>query len=234
MLKLKLTTLDGLSADVAKEYKKEGDEYVLDTDVKFEDVTGLKNALAQEKQHRKQATEKVTTLEQEKATLEARAGSAGDLEKSWQKKLTDKEAEFKTQLTNRDAQLRAVLVDNTALQLAQEISTSPDLILPHIKARLTMEEVDGKMLTRVLDGEGKMSAASVGELKNEIVADKRFASIITASKASGGGAQGAKSGSSAGGKKYADMSEAERSTLYRENKPEFDRLRAEHKATPAA
>lgn len=230
MLKLKIdkTAHTALPADIQKEYKAEGDGFVLDTDVAFEDVTPLKNALAQEKEHRKKATEKVkeletnvATLTDEKEKLEARAKPAGDLEKSWQAKLEKLEAAAKERETALSKQLNTMLVDNVALQMATEISSAPELILPHIKARLAVEEQDGKMLTRVLDSEGKASALSVKELQAEMVASKQFAPIITASKASGGGAQGGKGG--AGGKAFKDMNEAERTELFRTNRPEFDR-----------
>lgn len=227
MLKLKLTTLEGLPADIAKEYKKDGDSYVLDTDVKYEDVTGLKSALDAEKRARKEATEKNTTYEEKISDLEKRAGSATDLEKSWQDKLTKKEQEFKQKLDAKDGQLREVLVDSEAIRIANEIAVpgGAELLLPHLTKRLTMEEVDGKMLVRVLDSEGKMTALSVKEFQSEVIADKKFASILVASKASGGGANGGQR--PAGGKTYKDMTEAERSELARTNRPEFDRQRGE-------
>jgi hypothetical protein len=41
---------------------------------------------------------------------------------------------------------------------------------------------------RILDGAGKVSAASLDDLKQEFVANKDFSSIIIGSKASGGNA----------------------------------------------
>lgn len=187
----------------------EGSEYVLDTDQKFEDVAPLKSALEHEKTHRKQATDKVKVLEDEVRVLTARAGSAGDLENSWKQKLDTANAEAKQREDALNGQLRTLLVDNVATTMAAEISTAPSLILPHIQKRLTIESVDGKMITRVLDKDGKASALSVNELKTEFLANKDFAPIITASKASGGGAAGGK-GAPAGGKQLKDMSEAEK------------------------
>ena len=229
MLKLKLTKdeFEKLSDDFKKEYKKEGKEgSILDTDVEFEDTTSLKNALKQEKEHRKEATTKVTQLEEKVSDLEARAGKPSDIEKSWEKKLTAKENEFKGQLDGLKGQLRTILVDNVATQLAAEISISPELVLPHIKSRLTIEESDGKHITRVLDSEGKASAMSVNELKSEFLANEKFAPIIRASSASGGGASGSGKGGSGGAKKFSEMSESEKVTLYRTDKAGYDRAKA--------
>jgi hypothetical protein len=234
MLKLKISKDDHgkLPADIQKEYKAEGEEFVLDTDVKFEDVTPLKNALAAEKDHRKKATEKVTQLEtqvaalnDEKEKLEARAKPASELEKSWQAKLEKTTTDLKAREDALRKQLNTLLVDNVAIGIANEVATSPELLLPHLKSRLTVEEVDGKFVTRVLDGEGKASALSVNELKQEVIANKQFAPIIKASNASGGGAHGGKGGAS--GKAFKDMSEAEKVTLFKTNRAEFDRLSAE-------
>jgi hypothetical protein len=74
--------------------------------------------------------------------------------------------------------------------MANEISVAPDLLLPHIKSRLTTELVDGEYVTRVLDREGKPSAHSIEELQKDVMQDKRYSAIIKGSKASGGGASG--------------------------------------------
>lgn len=227
MLKLKLAKIEGLPPDIAKEYKAAEDgTFVLDTDVQFEDVTPLKTALMHEKKARKEATEKVTLLEGEVETLTSRAGNAGDIEKSWQKKLEQAEQKAKVKQDALSQQLRTVLVDNVAQTIAGEISTAPELIVPHIQKRLTIDEQDGKMITRVLDGDGKASALSVNELKSEIIADKRFAPIITGSKASGGGANGGQP--PAGGKAFKEMNEAEKVALHRAVGPaKFKEMAAE-------
>jgi hypothetical protein len=237
MLKLKLdkTTHATLPLEIQKEYKADGDGFILDTDVVFEDTTGLKSALEKERKERKEAKERVGTLESEvsslvseKEKLELRAKPAGDLEKSWQAKLDKEKAEFKAKEEGLTGQLRGLLVDNVATQMAAEVSTAPGLIIPHIQKRLSIEQVDGKFITRVLDGEGKASALSVNELKSEFLANKDFAPIIKASNASGGGASGGKL--PPGGKAIKDMTEPEKVAAYRANPVAFDRQAAAENA----
>lgn len=238
MLKLKLdaTAHAALPDALKSEYKASADGFVLDTDVPVEDTTALKNALKAEKEHRLKATTKVTDLEatvatltDDNETLKLRGSKPTDLEKSYQDKLAKVTTESKQRADTLTGQIRKLLVDNVAQGLAGEISTVPELMLPHLKARLTIEEVDGQHITRVLDSEGKASASSVNDLKAEFLANKAFAPIIAASKASGGGASGSKT-PPPGGKAFKDMNEQEKTHLYHNNRPEFDRQHAEWKA----
>lgn len=235
MLKLKLTKDEhaALNDTIKPEYKADGEEFVLDTDVKFEDVTGLKSALQKQKDDRLAATTKVkdletqvTTLTEENTTLLARAKSPGDVEKSYQAKVAKMETDSKAEKERLTGQLRSILVDGVAKQIATEISTAPHLLEPHLKSRLSIEEVDGKFITRVLDAEGKASALSVNEFKEEILANKDYAPILTASKASGGGNTGKQLPPE--GKAFNKMSESELTALYHKvGKSEFDRLKAQ-------
>lgn len=233
MLKIKLDKAahSALPPEIQKEYKADGEGFILDTDTPFEDITALKAAVGHEKEQRRKATEKakeletsVASLTEQNDTLAARAKPAGELEKSWQQKLDKAATDAKARHDALTGQIQRLLVDNKAQEIASAISTAPEVILPHIKARLGIEEVDGVYHTRVLDDAGKVSADSLNELQQKFVADAKFASIITASKASGGGAAGGKP--VAGGKAFRDMSEAEKTTLFRSNKTEYDRLSA--------
>lgn len=227
MLKLELSTLDGLPADISKEYKaKAGGGFILDTDKIFEDVTPLKSTIEHEKANRKAATERATALEAEVATLKARGGDPTELEKSWQKKHDDAVKAEKETTKRLRVQLETVYVDNVARDIATEVSKAPVLLIPHIKSRLVAEEqTDGTFITRVLDTNGKPSAANVNDFKAEIIANPNYASIIVASRASGGGAQGG-AGAGAGGKKFSELTEPELVQLFRTNRPEYDRLKA--------
>lgn len=229
MLKLKLpqSEFDALPDVVKSEYKKEGDVFLLDTDVKFEDTTALKNALNSEKEHRRQATERAGTLEAANTELQKKVtGDVTTLEASWKKKHDDGVAAEKAKGAKYRAQLEKVLVTDVAERLATSLSPDPHLLLPHIKDRLTVEETgDGSFITRVLDADKKPSALSVNEFSAEILADPKFARIVTASKASGGGAHGSQSKPPGGAKKFSELSEKERTDLFRANRQEYERLK---------
>jgi hypothetical protein len=195
-IKKRVKSLDGMDPGLAGMYVKDGDEFVLQIEGE-EDTGALKRALERERESAKTSKAELAdlktrlqTIEDESNKSKAKAGDVTALEESYKKKLADAEANAKRELEARDQFIRQSLVDNVANGIAKEISTAPDLILPHVLKRLTVELVEGKPITRVLDKDGKPSAATTKELAQEFVANPSFAAVITASKAAGGGAQG--------------------------------------------
>lgn len=195
-LKRKITkeAFDKLSAEIKAEYVEKDGEYVLDIDGDDggEDIGALRRAKDREVQARKEAEKKAREAEAKLAELDdndaRKRGDIETLEKSWKDKHDKTVSEYDTKLKAKDAFISRTLVDNVATQLAAEISTSPKLLLPHIRARLTADLDGDEPATKVLDAAGKPSAATLDDLRKEFVDNKEFASIIRASKASGGGA----------------------------------------------
>lgn len=191
-LKFKLETLEGLDVAVAAMYVKVEGGYQLAIEGMpvQEDVSGLKakNAeLLTKFKEQKDAAAVAAKLAQDAEFEKAKKdGDVSAIEKSWSEKLTAREAELNAQIDSRDNSLKTMLVDNVAQTLASAISVSPALMMPHIKSRLSVEVQDGKHITRVLDAEGKPSAATIDDLKKEFVANEAFAPVIIGSKASGG------------------------------------------------
>jgi hypothetical protein len=189
------------------EYKKEGEGYILDlTD--YEDPVKLKSAKDHEKLARKTAEDAARKLqEQLDALTEERdamlAGSipkkdAEKLETSYKDKLQKQKDLLEGQINAAHTALQKHLVDNVAIQMAAELTESPAVILPHLKGRLKAEKNEaGEFVTKVLDKDGKPSALTIEELKEEFIVHPDFKSIITATKASGGGAGGGKGGGGA-------------------------------------
>lgn len=141
---------------------------------------------------------------EERAKVEAeelarKNGNVEALEKSWQDKLTKREAELSGEIKARDSQLHDLTVNATALSLASRLAVpgSADVLIPHLARRLAMELQDGRPVVRVLDNTGKPSALSVDELEKEFSNNAAFAPLIVASKATGGGASGSKGGGAA-------------------------------------
>lgn len=211
-LKAKLEKLEGVNEVVAKEYKEIDEDgkkvFVLDIEGQ-EDVGALKRAKEHEKKARQDAEKQVKELldrsekvQEELDEIRRGAIPKGDVEKlegSWKEKLTKLQTEMTGQLDAAYGTLQRLLVDNVAQSVAQKISNAPDLILPHVKARLKAEKTNDGYVTRVLDAEGKATALTVEELQKELTQDKRFAPIIIGSKASGGGASGGSGSGSASG-----------------------------------
>lgn len=196
-----------LPADIQKEYKTEGDGFILDLEGGFEDTSALKRAKDHEK---KEAADAKRALKEAQEALEAMTAERdgmlsgtipkADLEKlktSYDAKIVKLTTDRDTALASRDAQLSEMLVTNVATSLASELFTAPAIGLPHVAKRLKSEFKDGKMVTVVLDADGKPTDLTPADLKKEILANKDFASILTASKGSGGGANGNQGGGGA-------------------------------------
>lgn len=220
-LKRKITkeAFDALPPHFQLEYKANDakTEYTLDVEGDAggsgEDVGELRRAHEREKAARREAEERARTLQaqldDESTTSARKKGDIATLEKSWQAKVDEAVAAGNKKLQTRDDFIRKHLGENVALSLASKISTKPNLILPHIKQRITVDFDGDEPKTRILDKDGKPSALTVDDLSKEFVANPDFADIIVGSQASGSGASGSSSGGGAS-KKLSEMGDAER------------------------
>lgn len=227
MIKAVLASLDGLAADVAKEYKKGSDgKFYLELEgVEEHPATGaLKRAKDREHDERlaaekkvAEATERLKLVETEheehlkksvpKENLEA-------LERSYTKKLADREKELTTENQTLTEAVREATVTREASALASKIAgDNSKILLPHILPRLSVELVKSGTKTvpevRVVGADGKPSALTIADFEKEIVADPTFSAIVVASKASGGSAKGSSSGNSVPKVDYTNISPAD-------------------------
>ncbi|WP_226456111.1 hypothetical protein [Pseudomonas sp. AF03-9] len=208
-LKYQLDTLDGLDDSVKSLYTEKEGKFVLGIEglPQPEDVSGLKSKV-EELLGEKKAAEKARKDAEEQARLEReeaarKSGNVEELEKSWSEKYNRREAELNSMLEQErgtlSTQIRDLTVGRTATDIASALAIpgSAKALLPHIERRLSVEQRDGKPVVVVLDQQGKLSAATLDELKAEFANDTAFAPLIAGSKASGGGAAGAGGGGGA-------------------------------------
>ena len=187
---------------------------------KNEELLGETKAAKQKAREREEAAQKAA----EEAA--AKSGDVESLAKSWQDKLTKREQELLAEVKQRDSRLMDLTVNATASNIANELAVqgSAGVLSKLVRERLRYE--DGKVT--VLDAEGKPSALTVDELKKEIADDPALAPLIAGSRASGGGASGAKGGGAA--KTWDQLSGMERVELRRNNPAEHARLKKAHEA----
>lgn len=240
-LKTKITAAEhaALADNLKSEYKLVGTDYLLETD----DLTELRNAKDREVQARKDAEAERDRLKAEKDAADAEVQAAKDeaarkkgdvaaIETSWQAKLEAAKVEGEAKAAKLQTQLDNLLVANKAKDIANEISTTPDLIEPLIAARLKAETEGDVAITRVLDANGKPSAMSLDDLKKEFIANPRFAVIIKGSGGQGGGAGADLPGGGApGAKKISEMTFAERTAAYNADPAAFNTRLAAEKGT---
>jgi len=179
-------------SDVLKaEYELKGDSYLAKIEGDDDAITALRNAKDNESNAHKETKKLLSTLQEQLDNLTGeknkRDGNIEALEKSWKDKLTARESELTAQINN---------LSNSAIHSAKEAITGPlaaklsskssSLMKRVLDDRISVELVDGKPVTRILDLAGKPSAMSLEDLQKEIVANKEYAPIITVSRASGG------------------------------------------------
>lgn len=212
-----------------------------------EDTTALKNAKDHEKNLRVAAererdaaktaqtqaeTERTAAEEAARLAVANKGQDVQALEASWQEKLTKADAKREADVKERDDEIERLLVTNTANSLAGEISTIPEMFAESVIAKRLKVEVgaDKKRFVRVLDDAGQPTAKTLDELKQELLANEKYAAIIIAGKGSGGGANKTPSGGGTAERKYLEYSDTELSELRRTDKPKYDRILAAHRA----
>lgn len=227
--KLSKVEFDALPDAIKGHYKLDGDSYLLQIEGE-DDPAELRRARDREKEAARAEKERADKLQEKlDGITNADARKAGDItaiENSWSTKYeklkTDKEAE----VGGLKSQLQKLLVDNVAQRIATDLAgENADIILPHVAKRLAVEYDGETPKTRVLDADGKPSATTTVELEKEFVANKKFASIIIASKASGGADAGNRNSSNRsavqGEKKFNELNDQERTEWYKRDPEGF-------------
>jgi hypothetical protein len=209
MLKFQLDSLEGVDESVRALYTEKDGKFVLGIEglPQHEDVSGLKakvdELLGEKKLAEKKAREAEELARTEREEAARKSGNVEELERSWSEKYNRREAELNGTLEQErstlSGQIRDLTVGRTATDIASALAIpgSAKALLPHIERRLSVEQRDGKPVVVVLDQQGKLSAATLDELKAEFANDTAFAPLIAGSKASGGGAAGAGGGGGA-------------------------------------
>lgn len=237
-LKFRLPTLDDVPEAVRSFYVEQDGEYQLTVEG-LEDTGALKRSLDHVRRERDAHKGEAARLKAEKEAADLAAlkatGDMESLQKSYEDKIKAQNDAEKARIKALEDKAKRAAIDAAAIKLATELSTVPTLMQRIIAERLYVDLVGDDALVRVADATGKPSAASLDDLRKEILANKEYASILIGSKASGGGAgQGGANGGTSGGagsKKIADMSETERTAFFRADPAAFKQQVEAEKAT---
>lgn len=208
-IKISPSVYEALPADVKKEYKQSGSDYVLDVEG-YEDPEELRRAkdhekaqAAEAKRQRDAEKKRADDAEKKAKDLEDAGKSVDEAVKKKEKEMQDK---YDKDIGERDAQLTGLRGSVTethrnsiAEGLANKISTAPKLLIPHIVSRIKVDidPVTHKPKHTITDSEGKDTAWTVDDLEKDVLKNKDFSAILRATKATGGG--GAPTGPGGGG-----------------------------------
>lgn len=232
MFKFKVESLEGVDEKFHELYEQKDGAYFLKVSgvIPESEIDGLKASrdalLAEKKEQQRLAQEAENEkLRIEREALEEAARQKGDwqaLEDSYKAKLAEKETEFTSQAETLRKQVYKLTVGDQALKLASEISKSHaiGIMTPFIEQRLTLDENNN---VRVLDLQGKPSAMTIEDLKQEFKANAMFQDIVVANNSSGGGATGGGFGGGAA-KKPQDYTVQEMKDLRDSNRELYEQL----------
>lgn len=200
--KISQSELEQLTKELQELYTKVGDEFVLNLDdTAFETLKAEKKS-AEEKlaKYEQEEEERIRKAEEraKKKAQEEYEKAKGDkdveaIEKSWTDKYSKLETEFKGLQEKHNGYVTKSLVETAVTAMANEISTHPSLISPHIRSRFGVDLTGDSPKLVVLDENGQRSALTVDELKKSFVDNKEFSAIIKATSANGGAKAGASS-----------------------------------------
>jgi hypothetical protein len=240
--KIDKAAYEALHEEVKKMYKETDGNYILQVE-----ESELVRARDREKE-RADANDKLLK-DANKALKEAEdkladdehiaARKTGDLktiEASWKKKVEKAEADGIALAEAKDKQLQKVLVTEKATSIATAIAgDNAHLLIPVLEKRLKADTSGPEAVTRVIDEKGELSALTLDELQKEIVANKKFSAIVISSKGSGGADQNpnrtSRHSTVPNGKKYSDLTEAERTKWFQDDPKGFEAGTEEYKAS---
>jgi hypothetical protein len=224
-LKAILDNLDGLPADVAKEYTKGDDgKFTLVVEavggLALENVDGLKTALSKERETARKAGDALKPfdgLDPVKArdaltkvgemanwTPEQKVKEQIESIKSQLLEAHGKEkATLEKRLAGYQKQLNNALITQAATAAIAEHKGVVELLLPHVERSTRIRETEnGQLVVEVIDKDGnprvdnKGNAMSITQLVESMKASDTFARAFEGSGATGSGATGGKAGGS--------------------------------------
>lgn len=243
-LKAIVDNLDGLPADVAKEYSKgEDGKFRLQVTpvggVALEDISGLQSALGKERENVRKATEQLAAFKDiDPAKAREALTKVGEMA-NWtpeqkvreqieaaKAQLVDAHGKDRSKLETRIGglmkQLTRAMITSAATQAIAEARGSTALLLPHVERQTRLKELEnGEFAVEVMDatgniriGDAKGAPMTIAQLVAEMRGSDTYARAFEGSGASGSGAQN-KGGGNAGSPFVLSAEDAKDPAKYR-------------------
>ena len=144
MLKRQLESLDDLP-EAHRELYTEAEDGTFQLDAEGEDVSGLKSALRKERDARRQADRELRDYQRNRngrATADVE-----ELEGKLEAAATERDR-YRTRLTD-------ALMESAARTAIRDHNGSVELLLPHLREKIEVREVDGRFKTVILGDDGE-------------------------------------------------------------------------------
>ena len=220
-----------LEASVQAEYTVDGDTATLniegDNAPTFAKIASLEKKRSIEAEHRKAAESKVKESDDRAAKLQKDLENAGDDGGELAKVKEAHAAELEGMRLERATQDAAMKTARNSAMILEEANGfasgnfvdtpyGAKFIASEVAKRLSVEEINGSPVVRVVNPDGTPSTAALGDLHKEFLDNKDFSPIIKAKAGSGGGAIPSSSGG-ATTKKISEMTATEEAAFERES-----------------
>lgn len=246
MLKKLIASLSEVEEKYHALYTKQEDgTYKLDESIipsNIEDVTGLKNnnvALKTEKIKLQERLDEL--LQKEKDAEEENLEESKQYEQLLELKTKKFEEDLAAQTSKAKAAVEALktsMLERTVTEISTTLAgEAAPLIAPHVKARLSVTEVEGQYVVQVSDVNGNASNMTLEQLSEEFTNNKLFSSVIKGRESSGGGSGNGGSGSGEGSEtefakyfddKGSDYNVMKQIELEKSNKELHDKLASKY------
>lgn len=179
----------------------------------FEDVTALKNAVGHVRSERDLAREKLKAFEgftaeeyQRLKEVEAKVKKEAELQRSeFDRQFTEASEQYKKMISDRDDRIKrmsrdldSALIERQAAIDINAASGSTELLLPHIRSRAEVREIEGRHIAVILgeDGNPRLKKGAnkatdflpIRDYVEELKEDRRFAGAFSGTGTSGSGA----------------------------------------------
>ncbi len=224
-MKYKLTKseFEALEEKAQKEYTLSGDSALLkiegDDAPTIAKIEALEKKRGIEVEHRKTAETKLGEAEARAVQLQEDFKKAGGnkeaiaaLELKHGQELEKLRDERATETANQIAARNESMIKDAAVKFANERFTIPHLIQDQFAKRLSVEDVEGTPVVRVLGTDGKASTLNMADLEKEFLDNSQLSTIIKAKAGNGGGATPGQNGG-ATRKKLSEMTATEESAF---------------------
>lgn len=192
--KINKEEFEGLNETQQSLYVEKDGAYILDIDdTAFETLkTEKKTAEDELQRYKNEEAERINKAEQ-RALAKAKEEyekAKGDkdveaIEKAWSDKYEKLEKSFNKLTEKHNSFVCETMVGKVVNDMANEISLSPKLMIPHIRNRLDVDMSGAEPKIVVKDENGKYSALTVDELKQSFIDNEDFSAIIKKSSSSG-------------------------------------------------
>ena len=237
-MKYKLTKaeFEALTDEAQAEYTLEGDAATLkiegDDAPTMERIEKLEQKRKIEAEHTKKAELKLKDADERAAKLQKDLENAGDnkgeIAKIKEAHATELEG-MRKERAEESAKVKAnqhgaMIRDEASSFAAKNFVDAPygaEFIASQISKRLSVEEVDGVPVVRVVNADGTPSTAAIADLHKEFLDNTEFSPIIKAKAGSGGGATNSGQGGGATSKKISEMTATEEAAMERDHPEQY-------------